>query len=100
MANSTGANNTFASDIFHLKHVQKTCKAYLYVRLAESLIVFAANAVTILAVVKFQNLNRKPHNILIVGLALADSFLGKCEVFGWKFSRTFVFFDRLMFHKH
>ncbi len=52
-------------------------QVYHYTRVLECLVGFGANALTILAVVKFQYLNRKPHNILIVGLALADSLLGE-----------------------
>ncbi len=60
-----------------LDHVTIFEKVYNYVRLIECFISFCGNCLTILAVMKFNYLNRKPHNILIVGLAFADGFLGE-----------------------
>ena len=39
--------------------------------------VFWANLLTIIAVVKYEKLHRKPTNILILSLSAADGLLGK-----------------------
>ena len=52
-----------------------------YVGSVEYLVCFIANAITITAVTKFDYLNRKSTNILILNLSVADSLLGKRNYF-------------------
>ena len=52
-----------------------------YVGSVEYLICFIANVITITAVIKFEYLNRKSTNILILSLSVADSLLGKRNYF-------------------
>ena len=52
-----------------------------YVGSVEYLICFIANIITITAVIKFDYLNRKSTNILILSLSVADSLLGKRNYF-------------------
>ena len=52
-----------------------------YVGSVEYLICFIANIITITAVIKFDYLNRKSTNILILSLSVVDSLLGKRNYF-------------------
>ena len=52
-----------------------------YVGSVEYLICFIVNIITITAVIKFDYLNRKSTNILILSLSVADSLLGKRNYF-------------------
>ena len=44
------------------------------------LVCFLVNLLTIVAVVKFEILNKKPTNVLILCLSIADSLLGKWKL--------------------
>ena len=48
-----------------------------YIQSAEYVFCLLANSLTIPAVIKFERLNRKPTNLLILSLSIADSLLGK-----------------------
>ena len=45
---------------------------------------FLGNLLTVIAVVKYEKLHRKPTNILILSLSVADSLLGKLSNQHWK----------------
>ncbi len=53
--------------------------AFHYIQCAEYLACFLANSLTIPAVIKFEKLNRKPTNLMILSLSIADGMLGTCH---------------------
>ncbi len=51
--------------------------SFEYIQSIEYMVCSLANILTIVAVIKFENLHNKSTNILILSLAIADSLLGK-----------------------
>ena len=64
-----------------------------FIQVALYVLSFLGNLLTLTAVIKFDNLHRKPTNMLIFSLAVADSLLGlllRVEVMSFIFFLSFI----------
>ena len=73
MENSTFKEETEKSILYWIEF------SFIIVNIAQFFIAFSVNLLTIIVVVKFDSLHKKPTNILTLGLSIADSLTGKCE---------------------